>query len=263
MIFHQSQNSLTARNYNSHIYKRLKWQPHFHRNFEVVCVFRGCIKATIGGKDLILRPNDFALVLSNEVHQYEPLEESRAWVGVFSGDYVPVFQKTVEGKTGDTSCFHCEDSILQYLKVHLFHNDTPDFHYLTAGLNMLCGEYLHQVTLSARSNRENIMMNRAADYIAQNFRKPLTLSEVAQALGYDYYYFSKNFHNIFGVCFNDYLNTFRFNAAAEALLRTNDSITSIALDSGFQSIRSFNNVFQKKAGMTPSQYRKSAALPKK
>ncbi|MBT8190072.1 MAG: helix-turn-helix domain-containing protein [Bacteroidia bacterium] len=35
------------------------------------------------------------------------------------------------------------------------------------------------------------------------------------------------------------------------------SILGIALDSGFNSKASFNRVFKKKAGMTPSQYLKS------
>lgn len=257
MIFHQLQNSLTNHNYNARIYKQVKWQPHFHQNFEVIYIFHGRVKATIGGKNLVLQPGDFALSLANEVHQYESLGESLSWVGVFSGDYVPVFQKTVSGKSGDTSCFHCDDRTLEYLHANILTKDTPDFYRLSAGLNMICGAYLEQVTLFDHTHREHFLMNSAADYISQNFRKRLTLSDAAQALGYDYYYFSKAFHSLFGVGFNDYLNTFRFNAAAEALLTSNDSITEIALDSGFQSVRSFNEIFQKKAGMSPSQYRKS------
>lgn len=259
MAFHQAENSLTRQNYNAYIYTRsLHWPPHFHQNFEVIYIFEGRVQAVIGGKELTLLPGDFALSLSNEIHQYEPLETSVAWICTFSGDYVPVFQKTVVGKSGNTARFHCDGSTLEYLKTYLLHTGTPDFYRLTAGLNLLCGEYLRQVDLSERSHRENTLINRTADYIAQNFRKGLTLSDVSQALGYDYCYFSKSFHNLFGVGFNDYVNTFRFNAAAEALLTSSNSITDIALDSGFQSVRSFNTVFQKKAGMTPSQYRKSA-----
>lgn len=261
MAFHQAQNSLTRQNYNAYIHRRsLHWPPHFHQNYEVIYIFEGCVRAVIGGKELFLRPGDFALCLSNEVHQYEPTQKSVAWIGTFSGDYVPAFHKAVSGKSGDTACFHCDETTLQYLKTHLLYKGTPDFYRLTAGLNLLCGEYLRQVNLSERSNKENSIINRAADYISQNFRKRLTLSDVTQALGYDYYYFSKNFHALFGVCFNDYLNTLRFNAAAEALLTSDDTITVIALDSGFQSVRNFNEVFQKKAGMTPSQYRKSVKV---
>lgn len=255
-------NSFSNHNYNAHIYRRsLNWPPHFHQNFEVIYLFSGCLKATIGGKETLLHPGDFALSLSNEVHQYEVLEDSMAWIGVFSGDYVPMFEKAVAGKTGNTACFHCDDTTLQYLKEHLLFKGSPDFFRLTAGLNLLCSAYLEQVTLSERTHRETTLINRAADYIAQNFRRRITLTDAALALGYDYYYFSKNFHALFGVGFNDYLNTYRFNAAAQALLTSDDPITTIALDCGFQSIRSFNDIFRKKTGMTPSQYRKSVSHP--
>lgn len=258
MAFHQAQNSLTRYNYNGHIYKRNpSWPPHFHQNFEVIYIYEGSVRAVIGGKESLLHPGDFALALSNEVHQYEPLEQTKAWICTFSGDYVPHFQKEVAGKTGDASKFHCDDTTLQYLKENLMFMGTPEFYILTAGLNILCSAYLQQVMLTTRGFRESSLLNRASDYISENFRKRITLAQTAHALGYDYHYFSKAFHATFGVGFNDYLNTVRFNAAAEALLASNDSITTIALDSGFQSVRSFNEVFSKKAGTTPSQYRKS------
>ena len=91
MAFHQAQNSLTQHNYNAHIYVRNpRWPPHFHQNYEVIYIFEGRLRAVIGGKELLLLPGDFALCLSNEVHQYDPLEKTVAWIGSFSGDYVPV-----------------------------------------------------------------------------------------------------------------------------------------------------------------------------
>ena len=57
--------------------------------------------------------------------------------------------------------------------------------------------------------------------------------------------------------FNDYVNTYRFNTASEMLITTDASITEIAYESGFQSIRSFNNTFKKLSGLSPSEYRKN------
>ena len=257
MIFHQPHNSQSSHSYNAYIYQDLEFQPHFHRNFEVIYVFSGQVEVNINGRNTLLTAGDLAFCLSNEIHQYRTPEHSATWVGVFSGDFVPEFEKSIRGKTGRNCRFHCSESTLAYLKEHLFHAGPPDFYSLAASLYMLCGEYLRQITLTDRSCREYALMNDTVDYISQNFRRRLTLAEVARALGYDHCYFSKIFHSAFGVCFSDYLNTCRFNAAAEALLTSNDSITAIALESGFQSIRSFNEVFRKKAGMTPAQYRKA------
>jgi YesN/AraC family two-component response regulator len=94
------------------------------------------------------------------------------------------------------------------------------------------------------------------EYIEENFKKPLTLRDISVHLGYDYCYLSKSFNCLFSMPFNDYINTIRIDCATELLSSTAMSITEIAMESGFQSIRSFNNVFQKKIGMTPAEFRK-------
>ena len=44
MIFHQPHNSKTNYNYNAFFYQKEKWDPHFHKNFEVIYVLEGiCI----------------------------------------------------------------------------------------------------------------------------------------------------------------------------------------------------------------------------
>jgi AraC-like DNA-binding protein len=116
--------------------------------------------------------------------------------------------------------------------------------------------YLEQIPLTERHRNESSIMNFILDYIAENYRNRITLKTVADALGYDYFYFSRIFCSVFGMHFNDYLNTYRFNAAVSLLLKTNLPITQVALESGFQSIRTFNDVFRRKTGSAPAEYRK-------
>ena len=59
--------------------------------------------------------------------------------------------------------------------------------------------------------------------------------------------------------FTDYINVYRFNAACAMLTETDMSMTDIAYESGFQSIRSFNSIFKKLSGVTPREYR--SAIP--
>ena len=49
----------------------------------------------------------------------------------------------------------------------------------------------------------------------------------------------------------------RASAAAQELLATRDSITVIALRCGFSDSNYFKDVFKKKFGVTPREYRKS------
>lgn len=227
---------------------------------ELVYMLQGSLSAVIDGQVTILEEGDFLLCLSNQVHAYTASPDSRFWIGVFSADFVPEFEATVKGKVGKTCRFRCEDTTLAFLKKHIMlggRAPIPPFHRLSAGLNLMCGEYLQTVELVERDNSEYSLMNGICDYIFSNFRNKLTLKDVAEALGYDYYYFSRLFRRIFSVRFVDYLNACRCSAATDALRDTDHTITAIALDSGFQSVRTFNDVFLKSMGMSPAQYRKA------
>ena len=57
--------------------------------------------------------------------------------------------------------------------------------------------------------------------------------------------------------FSDLLSLYRLEAAAALLDETDKKITEIAFESGFQSIRSFNNSFRAQFGMSPSEYKKA------
>ena len=57
--------------------------------------------------------------------------------------------------------------------------------------------------------------------------------------------------------FTDLLNSYRLDAALLLLTETDKDITDIALESGFQSVRNFNDYFKLKIGETPSKYRKT------
>jgi AraC-like DNA-binding protein len=52
--------------------------------------------------------------------------------------------------------------------------------------------------------------------------------------------------------FTQYLNTIKIAAAIEKLRKNEMSITKIALECGFNTIRNFNRVFKKFTGYTPN-----------
>jgi xylan 1,4-beta-xylosidase len=59
--------------------------------------------------------------------------------------------------------------------------------------------------------------------------------------------------------FTEFLNSYRLDAALALLTETDKDITEIALESGFQSIRSFNEYFKSRIGTTPVKYRTGSA----
>ena len=66
-------------------------------------------------------------------------------------------------------------------------------------------------------------------------------------------YFSKVFHNIFGMTFTQYLNTLKVSAAVEKIAEGKMSMTEISIACGFGTIRNFNRVFKELTGYSPKK----------
>ncbi|MBQ8893751.1 MAG: helix-turn-helix transcriptional regulator [Clostridia bacterium] len=257
MIFHQAGNSLANYNYNTSFYTDTVWEHHFHKNPEIICVLEGAVRCTVNGENYRLAAGEFGLCLPYEIHRYQPEENSRYWVIVFSEDYVRLFAKQMVGKRGDRFGFRCELAVEQYVRAQLIENPAPSTFTLKSCLYALCGQYLNAVRLRERDGKEFRAISSVSEYIRQNHTNKISLSEIAEKLGYDYNYMSRFFRNIFNMTFTEFVNIYRLETALDLLENTDKSITAVALESGFQSVRTFNHFFKNNTGKTPTEYRKA------
>jgi two-component system response regulator YesN len=101
-----------------------------------------------------------------------------------------------------------------------------------------------------------IIIQRAKVYIDSNFANPkLSLPEVAAEAGFSPSHFSSVFHQETGETFRDYLSRTRIDHAKELLRTTNLKISQVAYQSGFGDPRHFGQVFRRKAGVSPQEFR--------
>ncbi len=97
----------------------------------------------------------------------------------------------------------------------------------------------------------------AAHFINDHFRQQITAADIAAAAGFSPNYLSRKFREAVGVGVHDYLVSTRLRNAAFELLSTGMSVTQIALHCGFSDSNYFKDVFKKKYGVTPRDYRKN------
>lgn len=85
----------------------------------------------------------------------------------------------------------------------------------------------------------------------------LTITELAKQLDMLTYQLSKIINNEIGKTFFDFINSYRVEEVKKMMKKNkNYKIIAIAYDCGFNSKSSFNRIFKKITGKTPSQYRK-------
>lgn len=108
------------------------------------------------------------------------------------------------------------------------------------------------------SNRENIILKPALDYIEKYYTRNISLNNMASLCNISTSYFSKLFRRTIGDNFSNHINRIRIKKARELLETTDIPITNIALDLGFEDSGYFIKVFKKFEGVTPSKFRNDA-----
>jgi AraC-like DNA-binding protein len=119
--------------------------------------------------------------------------------------------------------------------------------------------------LSAEKRREYLA--RIQDYLVQE--KPflddkVTLSELARDVGIPEHHFSMTINIERGMNFFHFINAYRVAEAKSLLMEgdiKDDTVLEVAYRSGFQSKASFNRIFKKVTGYTPSEFRKTYRAP--
>jgi AraC-like DNA-binding protein/mannose-6-phosphate isomerase-like protein (cupin superfamily) len=94
-------------------------------------------------------------------------------------------------------------------------------------------------------------------YIEQNYASPITPEDCAAHLCMSYSHFAKQFRAVTGRTFKQYLTYIRISHAESELLTTNDSVTEIAMRTGFNNVSHFIATYRALRGKTPLETRRA------
>ncbi len=96
------------------------------------------------------------------------------------------------------------------------------------------------------------------DHIVRHFSEEINVERAAEMAGMSPATFSRNFQAVTGHRFVEFVNRVRVGQACGLLYATDEQVTSICYQVGFQNLANFNRHFLKMKGMTPSAYRETA-----
>jgi AraC-like DNA-binding protein len=100
-------------------------------------------------------------------------------------------------------------------------------------------------------------LKRVIEFIDENYSQDISREGLAAAVGINPSYMGTLFKTYKSITINEYINKLRIDEAIKQLEQSKMRIIDIAFSVGFENNVSFNRVFKRITGMTPSEYRKS------
>ena len=112
--------------------------------------------------------------------------------------------------------------------------------------------------VQAEGGSKHARIGTVVDHIVKNFKEETSVAVAAEMAAMTPATFSRNFQAVTGHGFVDFVNRVRIGQACSLLYASDDSVTTVCYQAGFQNVAHFNRQFLKIKGMTPSVYRETA-----
>ncbi|WP_066895847.1 response regulator [Clostridium nigeriense] len=98
-------------------------------------------------------------------------------------------------------------------------------------------------------------IEKALRYIEENYKKHISLIDVARHIYLSHEYFSRLFKEEVGENFSTYLTVYRINKAKELIKNTDMKISQIAMEVGYSNPGYFSKNYKKYMGVSPEEDR--------
>lgn len=240
---------------------------HWHQRVELVYVIQGRCEIAIGHTKRIYEPGDLAVIHSGEVHAVSDVEDSALYICTFDSRMLHQYCASTKEVCNCITANMLADAGIHKEILNCFEEmfqesnreDDRNEILILADILRMYGLLVRHFEQEPDTTIKNIaklqQFQEALRYIEENYTDNITLQDVAQRINYNASYVSTLFVVYTGLNFKTYLDSFRVHQAVKMLKGSLCTIADISAQCGFSNIRTFNNVFRKVTGMTPSQFR--------
>ncbi|NLM11296.1 MAG: AraC family transcriptional regulator [Clostridiaceae bacterium] len=254
--------------------EELELKDHFHNSFEIIYILEGKVECWVNNKYYTVSRDSFIFINNMETHKLKVSEYPyKRYYILIKPDFFrtsiqnPVFSSVFSNRSENfrhvlKNDGEMKDRIIKYLeylyteikqKKNYWQDATKSILYLI--FVQLYRSYPKYFPINNLSSSDDVIV-KIQRYIEENFTGPVSLDEVSKLFYLNKYYISHRFKAITGFTFKEYLIMQRISKAKDLLLYTDEDITWVCMNSGFNNVNHFIRSFKKIENITPLQYRK-------
>ncbi|PLS02241.1 AraC family transcriptional regulator [Neobacillus cucumis] len=252
---------------------------HIHDYYEIVYVYSGKGTFFIDDHFYDMQQGDVFLIPNDVIHRAMPDKEDPVTSTIIFFSPTLIYNILIDDSFSFLNLFEMAKKVKHYKMVlSLKSQKKMEEQLLTIYQEMQKNDLghkhaslliVHQIILDLyrahMDNKEHLMerntfgphwIKEILAYINDHLDQPLTLTELASQALVSSSHFSRVFKQTTGMGLTVYLNSKRVIKAKELLVKTDDSVSSIAEICGFESMTHFHRIFKKYIDRTPANFRK-------
>lgn len=243
-------------------------RPH-HRWVLLIC-FETAGSINVDGQAFHIRPGEAFLVKPYQFHFYlEIATEQLAWLFLtFESSDPHPFESfsNIPIALAPSHLEHC-------LQIACTYNERASADRVALdSLSFAVVSLLNQIRMHRLGQSKDLVLRPAytrtgyelVDQIIRLLEKDLSgnmsIVRIADALSLSESHLRKRFKRLTGLTLGSYLVHYKLNRAIKLLVHTDESLTQISLNCGYESLAAFSRSFKNNLGVSPSTYRKTASF---
>lgn len=246
-------------------------EPHHHDYEELIIGMEGQLEHFIDFKNTVLDAPLVSFVTKGKVHRVIPQPKDGQcdmWVLRFKSEFIPEitfqlyanYHNHAMFRIAEDYCLHRLQTICELINGEM-QQPTPDLsvvkHLLSALFIMIESERskIHPDESGLSVNRNTTLQN-FLQILEENYRRPVGVEFYAEKLFMSARNLNLICKQVLQQTVTELIETRKLTEAKNQLTHTDKNISEIGFELGFNESAYFTNVFKKRTGQTPSEFRK-------
>lgn len=251
------------------------FDTHWHNDIEIIMPVENWYDAVVDEQYFHVEPGDIIIIPSGALHSLTAPDTGMRFVFLLDIASIASIHGFAEVEARLSSPLHVTKSAFPYVydDIHSILMQIRDEYFckkpfyeltifslllnmfVTIGRNHLNNIEAFSNTRIYKQQEYADKFNNVLEYIDEHYMEDFTLEDIAAAVGFSKYHFSRLFKQYTGFTFCSYICHCRIKVAEKLLAQPDLSITEIAMKAGFPSISTFNRVFRQQKNCSPTEYR--------
>ena len=248
------------------------YPSHWHNAVELVYIAKSNASVNVNNSEYMLNEKDILILAAGDIHSFHvhksvglryfiqfDFSKLCSFNGTVASKIYQFNTQIITNKEHPSIHNELEDQIIKIIQEYTNKALACDLLFNARLLDitvLLARNFYPTPIISTNINKpyDLTKLDKAFEYIEENYKNNLTLSDVSNYVGFSNSHFSRSFKKATEKNFHSYLCEYRIKQAEKFLFSHNLTITQLAHLTGFNSIVTFNRCFKQVKGCSPTEY---------